>query len=414
MMNKNEHDAIEVQLTGWAYGGEALGRAQDGRMIFAPFCIPDEIVRGDLIEDRARWARMLPREWLQTSPGRIEPRCPHFTECGGCHYQHLTYEQQLIIKATIVKEQLQRIGKFSDPPVSDTLPSPRSWQYRNHMRYQVLPEGSLGLVRFNDTTPFLLETCLLPEPDLQDVWACIDLPRPSPITQVSVRTGTSGDPMIILHGAMNTITEVEIDFPGSIIWQEGSTWRVLAGERAIFFEIKGHIFRVSPSSFFQVNTSILPDLVEHVMSILRLEAGMTFFDLYAGVGLFSAFAAQEGARVFAVEESSSACADFEANLSEFEEISLYEASVEAALPAIDATADIILVDPPRAGLSRATLDAILNHLPERLAYLSCDLGTLARDSKRLREGGYELSSIIPIDLFPQTFHIETLSSWRRR
>jgi 23S rRNA (uracil1939-C5)-methyltransferase len=220
--------------------------------------------------------------------------------------------------------------------------------------------------------------------------------------------------MIILHGDMNRISEVEIDFPSSIIWQDGNTWRVLAGESAISCEIKGHIFLVSPPSFFQVNTSILVDLVEQVMSTLQLQAGMNFFDLYAGVGLFSAFAAQQGARVFAVEESRSACADFEVNLGKFEEISLYEASVEAALPAIDVAADIILVDPPRSGLSRATLDAILNHLPQRLAYLSCDLGTLARDAKRLRAGGYELEHIRPIDLFPQTYHIETLSSWRRR
>jgi 23S rRNA (uracil1939-C5)-methyltransferase len=118
--------------------------------------------------------------------------------------------------------------------------------------------------------------------------------------------------------------------------------------------------------------------------------------------------------LFAVEESSSACADFEVNLEAFVEISLYEASVGAALPAIDVNADIVLVDPPRSGLSRAALDAILKHLPERLAYLSCDLGTLARDAKRLQAGGYELERVKPIDLFPQTFHIETLSSWRRR
>jgi 23S rRNA (uracil1939-C5)-methyltransferase len=413
-MNHKRNEPIEVQLTGWAYGGEALGRAQDGRMIFAPFCMPGEIVRGTLVEDRDRWARMLPQQWLQTSPGRLEPRCPHFTECGGCHYQHLPYEQQLVIKATIVKEQLQRIGKLSDPPVSDTLPSPQSWEYRNHMRYQVLPDGSLGLVRYNDTTPFSLETCLLPEPELKDLWARIDLPPQSPIAQVSTRTGTSGDPMIILHGDMNRISEVEINFPSSIIWQDGDAWRVLAGESAISFEINGHSFRVSPPSFFQVNTSILIDLVQQVMSVLQLETGMNFFDLYAGVGLFSAFAAQQGARVFAVEESSSACADFEVNLGAFEEISLYEASVGAALPAIDVNADIVLVDPPRSGLSRAALDAILKHLPERLAYLSCDLGTLARDAKRLQAGGYELERVKPIDLFPQTFHIETLSSWRRR
>jgi 23S rRNA (uracil1939-C5)-methyltransferase len=412
-MTQEPLEAIEVQLTGWAYGGEALGRAEDGRMVFAPFCMPGERVSGELIEDRARWARILPQEWLQISPDRIEAQCPHFTMCGGCHYQHLTYQQQLTIKAAIVKEQLQRIGGLDDPPVADTIPSPRSWDYRNHMRYQVLPNGSLGLVRFRDTSPFALETCHLPEPDLQDVWSRIDLPKGTSIEQVGIRMGTHGDPMIILHGDMTLISEVEIDFPASIIWQDGAAWRVLAGEGAISFEILEHTFRVSPPSFFQVNSGILSDLVEQVLSALNLESGMNFFDLYAGVGLFSAYASQKGARVFAVEESNSACADFEANLEKFNNVSLYEAPVEVALPAIDASADVILVDPPRAGLSKATLDAIHYHHPEHLVYLSCDLGTLARDAKRLRAGGYQLERVTPVDIFPQTFHIETLSTWQR-
>jgi 23S rRNA (uracil1939-C5)-methyltransferase len=412
-MTQERNEAIEVELTGWAYGGDALGRAEDGRMIFAPFSIPEEKVRGPLVEDRARWARMLPQEWLNKSPTRIEARCPHFTVCGGCHYQHLPYPQQRNIKTEIVIEQLQRIGGLLDPPVDDMIPSPRSWAYRNHMRYQVLADGSLGLVRFRETSPFALDTCYLPEPDLQDVWSRIDLPGGTSIEQIGIRAGTHGDPMIVLHGDMNRVSEVEIDFPASIIWQDGSAWRVLAGESAITFEIMGHTFRVSPPSFFQVNTSILPDLVELVVNTISPEPGMNVFDLFAGVGLFSVYASQRGASVFAVEESTSACSDFEVNLGSSNDAWLYEAPVEVALLEIDASADVILVDPPRSGLSRATMDGILNLGPERIVYLSCDLGTLSRDAKRLRAGGFKLERITPIDLFPQTFHIETLSSWQR-
>jgi 23S rRNA (uracil1939-C5)-methyltransferase len=409
---RDRKDAIEAQLTGWAYGGEALGRAEDGRMVFAPFSIPGERVRGTLIEDRSRWARMSPKEWLERSPDRIEPRCAHFGVCGGCHYQQIAYPQQLKVKAAIVKEQLQRIGGFSEPPVMETVASPQPWNYRNHMRFQVLSTGKLGFMRFSEASPFTLDTCHLPEPELKELWPRIDLPEGSSIEQVGLRIGSHGDPMIILHGSLDHLIEVELDFPASIVWRDQQAWRVLAGDSAISFEVTDLSFQVSPPSFFQVNSSILPRLVEQVLAALELEAGMHLFDLYAGVGFFSAFASKQGALVFAVEESASACFDFEINLQSCDDVWLYEAPVEDALTAVDTSADVILVDPPRAGLSRAALDAIHQQKAKRLVYLSCDLGTFARDAKRLRAGGYELERVTPIDLFPQTYHIETLSTWQ--
>jgi 23S rRNA (uracil1939-C5)-methyltransferase len=137
------------------------------------------------------------------------------------------------------------------------------------------------------------------------------------------------------------------------------------------------------------------------------------YDLYAGVGLFSLFLARAGARVIAVEQSPAACADFAVNLDACEDVSLYEAEVEQALPAIPEAPDLALVDPPRAGLGRAALEALLARAPRRLAYVSCDPATLARDGRRLAEAGYSLEALTLFDLFPQTYHIETLSLWRR-
>ena len=415
-MTTPQHDQdnlVKVQLTGWAYGGEALGRAQNGRMIFAPFCLADEHVIGTIIEERSRWARILPQEWLQLSPDRIDARCPHFTQCGGCHYQHIPYELQAQIKAEIVREQLKRIGGLSDPKVAETVSSPLPWHYRNHMRYRVTQDGILGLMAFDGKHPFQLEQCFLPDQEGLALRSRIDLPQGSAIEQVGVRIGSHADPMIIFHGDMDKVAEVELDFPASVVWQDQQRWRVLAGEGAIHFEIMEHNFQVSPPSFFQVNSSILPSLIDQVLSALDLRPEMTFFDLYAGVGLFSAYAAQLGARVYAVDESPAASYDFEVNLRRFDDVWLYEAPVEDALPAIEVAADVVLVDPPRSGLSRVALDAILKLNPTRITYLSCDLGTYARDAKRLTAGGFQLEQVTPIDLFPQTYHIETLSSWRR-
>jgi 23S rRNA (uracil1939-C5)-methyltransferase len=380
-------------------------------MIFAPYCIPGEVVRGKPVEVKPRWSRMIPTDWLKRSPERITARCLHFSTCGGCHYQHIAYQHQLEVKEGIVKDQLKRIGGFQDPPLNPMIPSPQAWEYRNHMRYQVLKDGRLGFMPWLGEAAFAIEACFLPLPELQDLWSRIVLPPSSSINQIGVRAGTDGDPMIIFHSESEAGAEVDLDFPASLIWQHDQTWRVLAGESALSFVVEGQTFQVSPPSFFQVNSGLLPELSQQVLECLSLAPGMRLGDLYAGVGFFSALAADSGVEVIAIETSSSACADFEQNLAAFEGISLYEAPVEMALPAVPANLDVVLLDPPRAGLSRPALDALLNHRAPRIVYLSCDLGTFARDAKRLQAGGYYLQEVTPIDLFPQTFHIETLSIW---
>ena len=150
-----------------------------------------------------------------------------------------------------------------------------------------------------------------------------------------------------------------------------------------------------------------------VLDALEVVPGSTIFDLYAGVGTFSAFLAEAGVRVIAVEQSSWATADFEVNLSEFDTVELYEASVDTVLPSLRINPAAVLVDPPRAGLGPAVIEEIVNLSPQKLIYVSCDPTTLARDGRALRDGGFELQSVIPIDLFPQTFHIEAFSLWKK-
>jgi 23S rRNA (uracil1939-C5)-methyltransferase len=188
---------------------------------------------------------------------------------------------------------------------------------------------------------------------------------------------------------------------------------VLAGEKSLAFEILDRTFLVSAGSFFQVHTAMAGELVQHVLRELRVRPAEIILDLYAGVGLFGAFLAHEGAHVIAVEESSQACSDFEHNLKEFDDVELYEAAVEVALPAVRSRPDAAIVDPPRAGLSREALQHIIDLEPPRLVYVSCDPATLARDGGRLAEAGYSLTRCTPFDLFPQTFHIETVSLWLR-
>jgi 23S rRNA (uracil1939-C5)-methyltransferase len=187
----------------------------------------------------------------------------------------------------------------------------------------------------------------------------------------------------------------------------------MAGSPAVIFEVLGRPFRVSAGSFFQVNTAMAAATVEHVLAHLPEGSGMTILDVYCGVGLFSAFLAPHSSRLIGIEASPSACDDFAVNLDEFDHVELYEAPAEQALTAIQGKPHFILVDPPRAGLERRVMEALLQSGAPRLGYVSCDPATLARDAKRFSQGGYRLEKITPFDLFPQTYHIESISFWKR-
>jgi len=188
---------------------------------------------------------------------------------------------------------------------------------------------------------------------------------------------------------------------------------VMAGDDYIVMEALGRPFRVSAGSFFQVNSAQAEVLLRHVLEILPGDAQGTLVDVYCGVGLFTAFLAPRFARVVGIELSEAACDDFAINLDEFDHVELYMGAAEQVLPALDVKPAVMLLDPPRAGLERAALDAVVNLAPPRLVYVSCDPATLARDTKRLLAGGYRLEQVTPFDMFPQTFHVECVAIFEK-
>jgi 23S rRNA (uracil1939-C5)-methyltransferase len=406
-------EKLEITFTGLAYPGRAFGRDDTGRMIFAPFGLPGEKAKIEVIESHKRWAQGRILELLEPSPDRIPPRCQHYTHCGGCHYQHIPYQKQVQVKGDIVRSQLERLGDFEDPPVDTTIPAPSPWHYRNHIQFSLDQQGHLGFHAAQSDVVVPIQECHLPDEPLTDLWPRLDLGAIPELERVSLRSGTEGSRMVILQSEADPDIELEIDLPASVIWltQEGQV--VLAGENTLIIEVLGHPFQVSAGSFFQVNHALAGDLVNQALELLEPEPYETIMDLYAGVGLFSTFIAESGARIIAVEESPWATEDFIINLDKFTSVDIYEASVEIALSSILVPPNGILVDPPRAGLGQDVVARLLKFSPERLVYVSCDPATLARDAKKLVAGGYQLEKVIPIDLFPQTYHIETISHFRR-
>ena len=406
----------EVDLTTLAYGGAAMGRLADGRAVFVPFGLPGEKVRVRLVEERRGFARAELVEVIDPSPARIRPRCQHFGVCGGCHYQHLPYEQQLQAKTEILIDQLQRIGKIPVPPVQAIVASPTPWNYRNSIQFHLTEAGKLAYITARGDQKMEVLECHLPEPTLNAFWPHLEFEPETEIERVGLRSDQDESLMLLLESDSPEPPDLEIEAGISVTHLFEDHAVVMAGTDHTVQSVLGREFKISAPSFFQVNTSMAEKMAEHLLENLTLPESATLIDIYCGVGLFSAFFAARCERLIGIELSSSACEDFAENLDEFDNVELYEGAAEEVLPALqpqlpDET--YVILDPPRAGLDKAVIDALLAMQPTIIAYVSCDPSTLARDAARLLQGGYRLRQVTPFDLFPQTFHIESISFFER-
>ncbi len=407
-------DVFKVRIERLAYGGEAVGRLPDGRVVFVPYAIPGELVRVQLVEDKARHARAELVEVLEPSAERLQPRCLHFTTCGGCHYQHMTYAAQLNAKAGILRDQMERIGGLKEMPEIETIASPEPWYYRNHLQFHLTPQGKLGFQKAHSNQTFAIRECHLPEKGIKRLWPQIDVEPAAGLARVSLRQGADEDLMLVLESSLPADLEFDVEgLPVSVVQAGPPGSLVLAGSDHIVMEILGRRFKVSAGSFFQVNTLQAANMVKHLLQNLPLERHKTVLDVYSGVGLFSAFIAPQVGRLVGIELSPEACADFTTNLDEFDNVELYEASAEEVLGNVAFQPDGIVVDPPRAGLGKKTVDGILSQGARWLVYVSCDPATLARDARQLVAGGYILHKLTLIDMFPQIYHIESMSVWKK-
>jgi 23S rRNA (uracil1939-C5)-methyltransferase len=320
------------------------------------------------------------------------------------------YPDQLEAKTTIMRDQLARLGGIAEPPVQPIVPDPRAWDYRNTVQFHLTADGRVGYLKHDSNQPFAVQECHLLEDGLDAIWPLLDMESLPEIERVALRLGEGDDVLLMLESQDITPPELTLDLPISAVHLSPAGPIVMAGDDYVVMRVLDHPFKVSAGSFFQVNSLQAGRMVEYLMDRLPLTGHETVLDVYCGVGLFSSFIAPRAARVIGIEESPSACDDFAVNLNDFDTVELYQGAAEAVLPGLTGVrADIVLVDPPRAGLERAALDAIAAMAPPVLAYVSCAPATLARDLKRLLATGYRLESVQPFDLFPQTFHIESIS-----
>lgn len=407
-------EEFEVIPTTCVYGGDALARLPDGRAVFIPYALPEELLRIRLVEEKERYARGVISEILTPSPDRIQPRCPHFQDCGGCHYQHIPYQEQLRIKETILVDQLRRVGKIDSPPVKPIRPSPSPWNYRNHIQFHVAEDGRPGFLKHRSSEIVPIQECHLPEESLNRIWPSFSLEYIPGLDRISLRAGEEGqDTLILLESQGQESFDFSVDLPLSAVLQGPGGEIVLSGDDFTIIPILDFPFVVSAGSFFQTNTRVAESLVAYTLEVLPLEENSVCLDVYCGAGLFSAFLAPRVKKVIGIESSPSACEDYLYNLAEFDNVELYDLPAEHVLSALDISPDIILLDPPRAGLSKTVLDSVADLGPDLIVYISCDPATLARDIQRFSQKGFSLEESTPFDMFPQTYHIESFNLLRK-
>jgi len=412
-------ETLTVELTTMAHGGDALGR-HEGKVIFVPYAMPGETVRVDITEDKGHYAFARLVEVVEASPQRTKPPCPFFGpgKCGGCQWQHMTYDAQIRLKRDILADQLERIGKVEEPSVGETVPDETGWAYRNHAQFRPAAGGGLGFQRASGGRPddgkdseiMPIDYCLILHSMLSDLYDLLDLDVEG-LKKLVVRAGTAtGDRLIGFEMEEDKAPAVEVDETVSCVMllEEGG-YANLIGDNFITETIAGHTYRISASSFFQVNSAQAEALMRLALTYLDLEGDETVLDAFCGVGLFSTHLAEQAGLVIGVESSASAVDDLLENTEGLDNVEIIEGAVEDVLPEIAVPLDAVLLDPPRGGVDRHALDALADLEPQRIVYVSCDPATLARDAKRLQSKGYALVEAQPVDMFPQTYHVESVS-----
>ncbi len=397
-----------------APGAEQYARVYGNRL--APSPQPETLgfiggLPGELVEVEACWplprpgrklARRVPQPTVrvisvfEAAPERVAAPCPVFGECGGCQLQHMSYPAQLAWKTERMCALLTAAG-FERPPVLPTLGCDSPWHYRNHMRFSVNREGQPGLTARGTSRVLPLRACPIAHERINDalgVLADCAHPRPQLLVRYGVATG-----QLLVHPA-----------PAFAVRERLEALRLDVRDDSIEEGLKGHVFCIRPSSFFQTNTAQANRMADHVLAALPAGPEVTLVDAYCGVGTFARLLAERAGRVIAIEESASAIRDARYNLREAANVTIVQGKVEAVLPELGEQLDGLVIDPPRAGCQRVVLDALAaRHVP-RVVYVSCGPDTLARDLRILclEAGAYRLVAVQPLDMFPQTAHIETI------
>ncbi len=436
-------DELELTVDSLAYGGNGVARL-NGYVVFVQGAVPGDRVRAEVVKRKRAYAEARTVELLAPSPDRIEPRAQH----PGAPWQVLPYERQLIEKEAQVREALERIGRFEDPPVEPIAPAVETWRYRNKLEYSfglgpvlgfhragrwdvvdgvaddVLASGRVNEVR-EAARRWCADAGLEPYDRAADAGFLRNL-----VVREARRTGELQARLVTSPGDLDADALAEALPADSVLWTRASggaettagDTRLLRGREALVeeMEVAGERlrFRVSPEAFFQTNTEMAERLYATAIELADLDGSERVFDLYCGIGTISLALAGAAREVWGLEVTERAAADAieNARLNRFENASFFAGDVRTALrPLVEEAGrpDVVVVDPPRAGLSQKVVRRVLETEARRIVYVSCNPTTLAPNARQMVDAGYALSAVRPVDMFPQTPHIECVALLER-
>jgi len=391
---------FDIKVEKLVYGGEGLGRLE-GRAVLSPLVLPGERVRLRGISEKPGMLRARLLEVLEAAPERVAPPCPYFGRCGGCSYQHAPYQMQLELKRGILEDQLQRIGKIATPGEIGIVAG-EPWGYRNRAQLRIA-KGALGYLEAQSHKLCPIEECPIVSPAINAAIATLremqsDKRWPRFMRAIELFTNETEIQLNVL----------ETEHPVAKRFFEWCAERLpglVTG--AIDYQAAGFDWRVSHGSFFQVNRFLMGKLVE---TALQGAEGRSALDLYAGVGLFSLPLAKRFASVTAVESGARASGDLRFNAERAGlALQVEKTDAEVWLEQLEEAPDFVLLDPPRSGIGKRVVERLGTLRPARLAIVSCDPATLARDLAGLTARGYRIERLTLVDLFPQTYHLETVA-----
>lgn len=400
---------IDIEIEKLVYGGEGLARA-DGRTVLVPFTLPGEKLTADIVREKGRLVRARPSAFSEQSPERVEPKCAVFGTCGGCNYQHIPYERQLDYKEAILRETLARIGKIEWSGTIDRIAS-EPWGYRNRTQLRVARNGprvEVGFLEAGSHTLVPTDACPINSPKLNQAQAALQLMAgerrfPNFLREIEFFTNES-------EVQLNVVSSERPLAKDFFEWAAEHIEGLLPGAH-IDYPCKDDVFRVGSRSFFQVNRFLTDSLAA---SALEGATGESALDLYCGVGLVTLPLARKFGNVAGVDSSAAAMRSLQFNAERANlNVKSVHLNVDQFLAGFNEKVDLIVADPPRAGLGEDVVRELLRIAAPQLHIVSCDPSTLARDLKTLLEGGYEIDSMTLIDLFPQTYHLETVVRLKR-
>lgn len=394
---------FDLHIEKLVYGGEGLGR-REGQVVLVPFVLPGERVtvapepeRGGVL--RARLAGL-----AEPVPGRVNPDCPYFTRCGGCHYQHASYELQLEVKRSILVDTLRRVGKIEAAPGATVVGEP--WGYRNRMQFH-LARGLIGLREARSHRICPVERCPISSPRINATLTTLREMIRDPRWPRFVRSIE-----LFSNETEVQLNVLDADRPVARRFFDWCAERIPgAAAGTLDYPAAWFTYRVWNRSFFQTNRFLADALAAEALATAEGERAV---DLYAGVGLFTLPLARRCGQVTAIESGAGAVRDLQFNSERAGvPVRIEHATAEMFLQRLSDSPDFVLADPPRSGLGKEVVRRLAELRPPRLTIVACDPATLARDLAALVAAGYRVERLALVDLFPQTFHIETVAHLRR-